>query len=309
MSINSGLEDFAETLLNYPDLEPGAAEGARVRATEGALPDSMRPESKWPTAFWQEAWEKTPCFMLAKRSATGEIQTSTTRQKMNELTENLKEHWSQTHSMTAVDAKHDATFGMAFYALRILTEMMAFGISNGILSRLGIRTILEIRINLKYLIDENKSELWQKWRRYGASQAKLSSLKLDDFSEPPKYISKETIEYIASEDVWEELLTIDIGNWANGDLRKMSEQVQLKDTYDQHYPWTSTYAHGMWGGIRESSYQTCGNPLHRLHRYPERQPLQDCLYDAVSLVDEIIEHIDNEYPSFAYRLLSQMQHG
>ena len=307
--INQGLGAFADTLSNYPDLEPGAEEGTRVRATEAAIAAFNTPETMWPTAFWQETWEKTPCFMLANHSDTGEIQTSTTRQEINELTLNLKEYWDQTHSTTAIDAKHDAMFGMALYALRILTEMMAFGISNGILSRLGIRTILEIRINLKYLIDENKSDLWQKWRQYGASQAKLTSLKLDDFSEPPTYISKETIESIASEDLWEELLTIDIGNWANGDLRKMSEQVQLKDTYDQHYPWTSTYAHGMWGAIRESSYQTCGNPLHRLHRYPERQPLQDCLYDAVSLVDEIIEHIDNEYPSFTYRLLSPMQHG
>ena len=263
----------------------------------------MLPKSEWPKVFWQEAWEKSPCFQLASPHLDGKVQSSTTRQGISDLIESLETHWSQTHSTTAVDAKHDAVFGMAFYVLRILTEMMGIGMSNGVLSRIGLRTILEIRINLKYLIDKNDSGLWKKWREYVAGQAKLSSLKLDDIAEPPKYIDAERIESIASEDLWEELLTIDIGHWASGDLRKISEETQLKESYDQYYPWTSAYTHGMWGAIRESSFQICGNPLHRLHRYPERQPLQDCLYDAATLVDEILEHIDNEYPSFPHRLI------
>ena len=175
--------------------------------------------------------------------------------------------------------------------------------SNGILSRLGVRTILELRVSLKYLIVNDDSDLWNRWRRYGAGQAKLSSLKFDEMEEPPKYIDKESLDRIASEDLWEELLSIGLGNWTQQDLRKLSEQVQLSETYDQYYPWTSTYSHGMWGAIRKTSFQTCGNPLHRLHRYPERQSLEDCLFDAVSLVEEIIEHIDVEYPSFPHRLM------
>ncbi len=301
--VNKALSGFAETMTNYPNLEPGAPEGARVRAAEGALSKVAYKTSNWPTNFWQEAWDKSPCFQLSSSGQSERVQLSTTRQEINEVIENLLEHWKQTHSTTAVDAKHDALFGITFYVLRILAEMMAIGISSGILSRLALRTILELRINLKYLIDTNDSELWKKWRSYGAGQAKLSFLKLEELEEPPHYIDMERLEHIASEDLWEEFLTIDIGNWAKGDLRKLSEQVQQKDLYDQYYPWTSAYTHGMWGAIRESSFQICGNPLHRLHRYPERQPLQDCLFDAVSLVDEIIEHLDVEYPSFPHRLM------
>ena len=303
MHVSPQLQEYADTMSSYPKLEPGSPEGARIRATEGALAALMTTGSNWPTNFWQEAWDKTPCTVLVRSHDTAEVRKSTTRQEISELIDHLKEHWRQTHSTTAIDRKHDATFGMTFYALRILADMMALGISNSILGRLGLRTILEIRINLKYLVDRDDDELWKTWRQYGAGQAKLSSLKLDDLAERPEHIDIESVESIASEDIWEELLVIDIGNWTNSDLRKMSEQVQLKDIYDQHYPWTSTYAHGMWGAIRESSYQTCGNPLHRLHRYPERQPLQDCLYDAVVLVDEIIRHVDNEFPTFSHRLL------
>ncbi len=58
------------------------------------------------------------------------------------------------------------------------------------------------------------------------------------------------------------------------------------------------------GAVRESCYQTCGNPLHRLHRYPERRPLQDTVDDAAMLVDEIIQHVDEAYPKFEWRLLT-----
>ena len=301
--INRELSDYVEAMANYPNLEPGDPNGARVRASEVGLSKLVYPKSTWPENFWQEAWEKRPCFQLASPRLDGQVQSSTTRQGISDLIERLETHWNQTHSTTAVDAKHDAVFGMAFYVLRILTEMMGIGISNGVLSRIGLRTILEIRINLKYLIDKNDGGLWKKWRGYGAGQAKLSSLKLDDLAEPPKFIDADRVESIASEDLWEELLTMDIGHWASGDLRKISEETRLKELYDQYYSWTSTYAHGMWGAIRETSFQVCGNPLHRLHRYPERQPLQDCLYDAATLVDEILEHIGNEYPSFPHRLI------
>ena len=303
MSVNASLTDFVERMDKYPYLEPGAPEGGSVRVTEQGLAPMMLPKSEWSKIFWQEAWEKTPCFQLAPPRLDEQVQASTTRQGISDLIESLERHWNQTHSTTAIDAKHDAVFGMAFYVLRILTEMMGIGISNGVLSRVGLRTILEIRINLKHLIDKNDGGLWKRWREYGAGQAKLSSLKLDDLGETPKYMDAERIESIASEDLWEELLMIDIGHWASGDLRRISEETQLKDLYDQYYPWTSAYSHGMWGAIRESSFQTCGNPLHRLHRYPERQPLKDCLYDAVTLVDQILEHVDKECPPFPHRLL------
>ena len=285
LSVNPDLVGYIEALNNYPKLEPGALEGARIRAGEIGLSSFMATEPAWPSAFWQEAWEKTPCLELGTPQEE-QVQLSTTRQQLNQLMQNLKEHWTKNPLRLPQSTPNTMPCSeWPFTLCKCWTEMMAFGISNGILSRLGLRTILEVRINLKYLIDDNTGELWKKWRQYGTGQAKLSSLKLDDLAEPPQYIDMRGLEHIASEDLWEELLTIDVGNWANGDLRKISQQANMKDTYDQHYPWTSTYAHGMWGAIRESCYHTCGNPLHRLHRYLEKQPLKDCLYNATSLVD------------------------
>ena len=95
-----------------------------------------------------------------------------------ELRENLQDHWLQTHSSTLTDPKHDAIFGMSFFALRTLEEMLGIGIGTSVYwDDSGSRTILEVRINLKYLLTEDDPNIWQNWRRYGAGQAKLNALR------------------------------------------------------------------------------------------------------------------------------------
>ena len=303
IKINGRLTGLINALETYPGMEPDTQEGARIRTFGNGFAGPSAEKSEWTDAFWKEAWEKTPCISREQAEWTMDARTSTSRQGIIKLNDALAEHWRTTHSTTAVDRKHDGTFGIAFYTLRILSEIISIGMSNGVLSRLGLRTILETRINLKYLIDQGDVELWKKWRGYGAGQAKLASLKFEESGDAPEFIDLDDLEGIAYEDLREELLTVDLGNWAGTNLRAVSEKVNLKETYDQFYTWTSAYSHGAWGAIRETSFQTCGNPLHRLHRYPERQPLQDCLYDAVMLVDEILTHVDDEYPSFPHRLL------
>ena len=303
LKIDPKLTDFVEDMGSYPNLEPGCPEGATVRATEIAFVSDLPADRSWPKEFWTEAWEKSPCIELVVPNDAVDVSVSTTRERLQGVLTALEEHWNKTHLTTEIDAKHDAVFGMAFYSLRVIREMMSFGMSGGILARLGLRTLLEMRINLKYLVDQNDVARWQEWRKYGAGQAKLSSLKVDDFQEPPQFIDLESLESIASEDMREEFVTIDFGSWTGADLRKISEQVSVKETYDKYYPWASSYSHAMWGAVRESSYRICANPLHRLHRYPEEQALEDCLYDAVILVDEILGLVDAEYPSFTPRLM------
>ena len=294
---------LADELFNYPNKFDQHKVRATVRAMEGALSSLEALESAWSAAFWNESKVKTDCIKAPQRNSQPSVDGTVTRRSIAALRGDLEEHWRQTYSTTAIDPKHDAVFGMAFYCLRILEEMMGIGIWNSVLGRLGLRTILEIRINLKFLLVKDDPDLWKQWREYGAGQAKLNALKFDESIDPPKYIDVESIEQIASEDKQVEFLNVNLANWNGSDLRKISEGVNLKDTYDQFYSWTSGYSHGMWGPIRESCYQICVNPLHRLHRYPERRSLQDTVDDAAILVDEVIQHVDETYAPFSRRLV------
>jgi hypothetical protein len=297
--------EIAKEWFGYPNEGDQRRVRPSIRSAEITPTQFESPDLTWPHAFWDEAWKRTPCLALRKPKTDSPIEVALTRARVRELTDRLRAHWEATHSTTAIDARHDAVFGIAFYTLAILDELMGIGIGNSILGRLGLRSILEARINLRFLLQQKDENLWKKWRSFGAGQAKLNSLKFDDAVEPPKYIDVESLEQIANEDIWEEFVAINLAGWSGIDLRKMSEKADLKLTYDQFYVWTSGYAHAMWGPIRESCFRTCGNPLHRLHRYPETRSLPDVVEDAAELTDAIIADVDTAFPPFPFRLLDK----
>ena len=299
--------EMAEEWMGYPDVGDQRSVRPGIRASEITENPLAEPDLTWPKAFWDEAWRATPCFVLnSEQNDTNKIKPAITRSRLKVVSDALEEHWEETHSTTAVDPKHDATFGIAFYCLRLFDELLNFSDGTGVVGRLVLRTLLEARITLSYLISSNDVDIWKKWRVYGAGQAKLSALKFDSNTDAPEYIDIESIEQIAGEDIWEEFLSINLGNWGGIDLRKMSERTHLKDLYDQHYSWTSGYVHSTWGPVREACFQTCGNPIHRLHRYPERKPLGDTTADAADLLDQILKELDAAYPSFNERLVSSV---
>lgn len=274
-----------------------------IRASEMAENPLVEKDLTWPNAFWDEAWRNSPCLVLMEeKEPTFAEASSVSRADITQLLNEIESHWSHTHSTTAIDARHDAVFGIALYVVKVLDEMLGIGIGTGILGRLGLRTILESHISLRYLLHKDNPELWRKWRAYGAGQAKLNALRFDELMGPPKHINQSTIEAIAGEDLWEEFLNIELGSWSGLDLRKISEKAGVKDAYDAHYSWTSGYSHGTWGPVRETCFETCGNPLHRLHRYPKQQSLPDTISDACLLVNSILDDLDKSYPGFAHRI-------
>jgi hypothetical protein len=193
---------------------------------------------------------------------------------------------------------------MGLYCLGLLKELLQVGSPHSISARTTLRTIAECYITLAYLAKKNDAELWQSYRVYGAGQAKLAFLKLDESAHEPSYVDVQTLEQLANEDMWQEFLNIDLGHWDNTNLRKMSVEARVKDVYDQFYDWTSTFAHGHWGAIRDTVFETCINPLHRLHRIPRQsaRTLPDAIPDACQLVDKILEVISQFYPDFPHRV-------
>jgi hypothetical protein len=135
------------------------------------------------------------------------------------------------------------------------------------------------------------------WRHF------VQYLKLVDAEQLPKYVDLESLEALANEDLWQEYLDIDLGHWANKDLRRMSEEVGIKGTYDRYYGWPSSYVHAQWGAVRSTVFSTCLNPLHRLHRVPRppRQDFEDVSWDAVTLGNLLLELVDKAYPGLTVR--------
>lgn len=258
----------------------------------------------WTQAFWAQNLRDSPCFPLLREESEPEIQRGTTLQRLNDVYRFLVQHTAATRRDTGVDARHDTTFGFGLYSLSIVRELLSIGNSSSIIGRLGLRTMLESYVTLAYLTYKGKPELWKSHRVFGAGQAKLSYLKLEELKVEKCFADSAILKEIANEDIWEEFLPIDIGHWEDSNLRREAVEAGVKPDYDKYYAWTSTFAHSHWGSVRETVFETCGNPLHRLHRIPKQSPKQlpDVISDACELADKTLELVSKLYPAFPHRL-------
>ena len=225
-------------------------------------------------------------------------------ERLSEVYDLLVERTYETRTTSHVDARHDTAFGMGLYCLGLLQEVFRLGNCNAISARLSLRTIVECYITLSYLAKKDNADLWLTHRIHGAGRTKLAFLKLDRSDDVPNYVDVQTLEELANEDRWQELQDIDLSHWDCTDLRKMSEEVGVKDIYDRFYDWPSAFTHGNWCAIRDAVFDTCGNPLHRYHRIPRQsiRALPDVIPDACQLVDKVLGVVSQLYPAFPHRV-------
>lgn len=299
--------EMIDEIAYYPNRGDQRHVRPSIRATEIALTDLFEVNnSNWTSKFWRECLDKTKCYSLA-RSNEGLLKPGTTLEIISSVYNELLQQCLKTRVTTAVDVKHETTFGIAFYSLRLLTELMRINASQTISAQLVLRTLVECFITLAYLVKKDNETLWKSYRVFGAGQAKLAYLKLEASEDSPNNVAIETLKELANEDLWEEFLPIELGHWDKANLRQLSEEANVKDIYDRYYSWTSSYLHGHWGPIRDTVYDTCGNPLHRLHRIPINQvhPLPDVLPDACMIIDRILQVVSGCYPTLKLSISSE----
>jgi len=295
---------ISEDIFYYPEKGDMRMVRPTIRACENAMSAMLEP-NEWVQKFWDEALMITPCWDLNVTTEDKINLTEVIIQNIDEVEEAIREHFYASRATTAIDAKHEGSFAFVLYCIDILRELTDSAIQNGIVGRLGLRTIAECYITLAYLEKKNDESLWLTYRSYGSGQAKLAFLKIEELEEQPQYVSLDTLEALANEDQWQEFSDINLGHWENSNLRKMSEFASQKDIYNKYYDWTSGFSHGQWASLRSVEFTVCGNPLHRLHRIPsENKKLPTVILDAVNLCNKIITILLKLYPSSEIALIN-----
>jgi hypothetical protein len=299
-------EEMARQLFDYPNYGEQKSVRPLIRSMEVALDgfDKGKKDSEWINNFWKENLDKTPCLAFLPKYKNTTISVNSA--SLDLLYEELVNHYFKSLTSTGIDIKHDAIFGVAFFSISILKEILNSSLNIG--ARNTLRTLLESYITLAYLIKKDEENLWKSHRVFGAGQAKLTFLKLDSIENMPKYVNIETLRELANEDLWQEFLSINTGHWENTNLRKISIDADLKDVYDRYYSWTSAFTHANWGALRSSIYTFCGNPLHRLHRVPRKVDVElpSVIEDSIYFINEIIKLVSQVYPGINLQRLSEL---
>jgi len=292
--------DMAEQLMEfieYPNRGDQRSVRPSIRANEMMLRRS--PVPKWVGEFWVECAGRTQC--IDPTDFNDQRRSSSTLTAVNVLgaRESAIARFFANQTDTQVDARLDAAFGLVLYGLTIVQEIAMASMHEDVLGRLALRSLVEDAITLNYLAHKDDPQIWKAWRVYGAGQAKLAFLRIQELTgDTPKFYEAEALEQIANEDQWQEFLDIDIGHWARTSLRNLAKESGSMDLYETFYSWTSSFSHAHWGSVRDTNFITCHNPLHRMHRIPRLVPRKSSSVeaDAVQVVNGMFDVLERLFP-------------
>lgn len=297
LHFNSKMKERVEEIWYYPDKGDMRQVRPVIRATGSILSGVFNDESKeWIDSFWKTCLFNTAAVVLLKDTKPAYSTNEKLKEKVLKSWKKLTKAFYDTLENSSINPKHDASFGLVMYSYRLLIEALNHHTGSTITGRLVLRTIVESYITLSYLVKKDDTKLWKSYRSFGSGQAKLVSLKADNFSKMPSFFDLEEINKIANEDVWEEFVNIQLGNWNGTNLRQMSLESETKEVYDKYYDWASSYVHCNWSAVRDSIFTTDFNPLHRLMRVPvPKENFNDVIKDVVEIVNLQLKQLTKLY--------------
>lgn len=205
-------------------------------------------------------------------------------------------------SVEPLDDKMNVLLGIATYSYKRFKEIADHNLFNSISSRSCIRVLIEDYIMMKYLVNNevNHPNIWKEYQLYGIGLYKLILARHRDTKNNynESHFDKNYIEALVNEFIKEDFIDMDTKYFDKQNIRKKSEEVDEKELYGLLYDYGSSFEHGMWGAIRESSLLKCNNPAHRYHCIPDlidSNNLKSVLPDCIMVINKMIEFLNNIY--------------
>lgn len=81
-------------------------------------------------------------------------------------------------------------------------------------------------------------------------------------------------------------------------IRLKATDVGEKELYGLYYDYDSSFEHGLWGAIRESSFLKCMNPAHKYHCVPDvenQNRMKSVLPDCIMIMNKTLMVLNELY--------------
>ena len=123
MVFQEHMQERVEEIIHYPDYGDMRSVRPHIRAMEMITRRSAKGEEHEPgysEAFWAECFAKTPCIPWFPDERVERKKHAEFFESVAKLYDDLSRHFIATIQTTAIDARHDGSFGLVFYALQLL---------------------------------------------------------------------------------------------------------------------------------------------------------------------------------------------
>ena len=295
--------DLIKMIWRYPEL-PHDDEEMRmirpmIRSSEMNSIHIAPADHNYISSFWRCVSEMTDCNLLSVQYPEESRDCSTFIEILHEIFLYLSSLYSSTQPL---DDKMIVLLGIATYSYKQFKEVYDLKLSNSITGRSSIRLLIEDFIMMKYLL-KNETEhpnIWQYYKMYGIGQYKLVLLRWSASGEnrDKAHFDMKYIDLLVNEDVIEDAIDMDTNYFNKQSMREKAESVDEKDLYGLLYDYDSSFEHGLWGAIRETSLLKCDNPAHQYHCVPDVHNdirLKSVLPDCIMMMKKTIQLLNEVY--------------
>lgn len=291
-----------ELLRSYPSLkhEDDLMHAARptVRSLEMMILTFEKTDSDYLASFWRCISEMTECDVF---TITFPEENRNLTQYMEKLYEILRFLSELFVSVSPLDEKMSVLIGITTYSYKRLKEAYEHNLFNTISGRSCVRVLIENYIMIKYLVKNEKTHdnIWRDYKMYGIGLYKLVLARHREAGMlVDSHFDQEYVEALVNEFKPEEFIDMDTKYFDKQNIRLKAESVEEKALFGLYYDYDSSFEHGLWGAIRESSLLKCNNPAHRYHCIPDiddRTQLKSALPDCIMVMNKTLAYLDELY--------------
>ncbi|MCG8541222.1 MAG: DUF5677 domain-containing protein, partial [Clostridia bacterium] len=255
------------------------------------------------TIFLKEFWGRISKMCDCKLFTVKWPQNNHKSDKYMELLFEVFEYFTKCFiSTNPLDKKSLVLIGLATFSYKRVLEIYEHDLYNSIVARSSVRTSIENYIMMKYLLKSEavQSDIWTKYQMYGIALYKVIIARYRDVQAelPNSHVDYKYLEILVNEFMDEEYLDMDTSYFDKQNIRQKAIAVDEKELFGLYYDYDSSFEHGLWGAIRESSLLKCNSPAHQYHCVPDYEnsvKLKSVWPDCVMIMNKTITILNDIY--------------
>lgn len=269
-----------------------------VRVHEMMILTFEEVDSAYLKEFWRCVSEMTDCSIFAIQFPEEKRNITAYMEKLHEVFTYLSELFAAADPL---NEKMSVLLGIATYSYKRFKEIYEHQLFNSISGRSCVRVLIEDYIMMKYLVKNETShdDIWRDYQLYGMGLYKLVLARhRENGALEESHFDEKYIEALVNEFKGEEFIDMDTKYFDKQNIRLKAEDVGEKNLYGLYYDYDSSFEHGLWGAIRESSLLKCNNPAHKYHCVPDVEDearLKTVLPDCIMIMNKTISFLDEIY--------------
>lgn len=279
-----------------------------VRSLEMMILTFENIDSKYLKEFWRCVSEMTECNIFSIVFPEENRNVTAYMERIHDVFVYLSELFTVSDPL---NEKMSVLLGIATYSYKRFKEIYDHNMFNSISGRSCVRVLIENYIMMKYLIKNEAAHdnIWKDYQLYGIGLYKLVLARhRERGASVESHFDEKYIEALVNEFRDEESIDMDTKYFDKQNIRLKAESVGEKDLYGLYYDYDSSYEHGLWGAIRESSMLKCINPAHKYHCVPDIEDeirLKTVLPECVMVMNKTVSFLNDLY-GIPEKLLSEV---